>query len=79
MKALSVHQFWAHLIAAGVKKYETRDWARSHRGLMAIHAAGKYRNGFPSDVYHQMEKLKFMYPQVKAAFDVRPMAFGAVS
>lgn len=78
MKVISLHQPFAHLIAAGIKRYETRSWARSYRGLLAIHAAGKYRNGFPADVYHQMEKWKFMYPQVKAAFDAKPMVFGAV-
>lgn len=39
MKAISLWQPWATLIAIGVKQYETRSWATSYRGLLAIHAA----------------------------------------
>lgn len=39
MKALSLHQPWASLIAAGAKRVETRTWRTHHRGLLAIHAA----------------------------------------
>jgi activating signal cointegrator 1 len=41
MKALSLHQPWASLIADGRKKIETRDWELLHRGPLAIHAAQK--------------------------------------
>ena len=39
MKALTLWQPWASLIAWGEKRYETRSWTTSHRGLLAIHAA----------------------------------------
>ena len=39
MKALTVWQPWATLLASGRKKYETRSWATSYRGPIAIHAA----------------------------------------
>lgn len=39
MKALTLWQPWATLIATGAKRYETRSWQTSHRGLLAIHAA----------------------------------------
>lgn len=39
MKALTVWQPWASLIACGAKRYETRSWATSYRGPIAIHAA----------------------------------------
>ena len=39
MKALTLHQPWASLIAIGAKKIETRSWATSYRGPLAIHAA----------------------------------------
>lgn len=39
MKALSLWQPWAALIARGVKLHETRSWWTSHRGPIAIHAA----------------------------------------
>ncbi len=38
MKAISVMQPWAQLLVCGVKKYETRTWRTSHRGLLYIHA-----------------------------------------
>lgn len=39
VKALSLWQPWASLWAAGVKPYETRDWATKYRGPLLIHAA----------------------------------------
>ncbi len=39
MRALSLHQPWASLIAEGVKTIETRSWATKYRGPLAIHAA----------------------------------------
>lgn len=38
MKAISILQPWASLIAAGHKTIETRSWRTDHRGLLAIHA-----------------------------------------
>jgi len=39
MKAITVWQPWASLQVIGQKKYETRRWATSYRGPIAIHAA----------------------------------------
>lgn len=39
MKALSLTQPWATLIACGAKRIETRSWATDFRGPLAIHAA----------------------------------------
>lgn len=41
MKALTIWQPWASLIACGVKQYETRSWPTKYRGPIAIHAAIK--------------------------------------
>lgn len=41
MKAITLHQPWASLLACGAKKYETRSWATSYRGKIAIHAGKK--------------------------------------
>lgn len=41
MKALTLWQPWASLLACGAKIYETRSWATSYRGPIAIHAAKK--------------------------------------
>ena len=42
MKAITVRQPWASLIAAGVKTIETRSWRTDYRGPIAIHA-GRHR------------------------------------
>lgn len=39
MKALTLWQPWAALIAYGLKTIETRSWRTSYRGPLAIHAA----------------------------------------
>ena len=39
MKAISLWQPWASLIAYGAKRVETRAWATRYRGPIAIHAA----------------------------------------
>lgn len=39
MKAISVWQPWATLLAIGAKQFETRAWASWYTGPIAIHAA----------------------------------------
>lgn len=41
MKAITLWQPWASLLACGAKKYETRSWPTNYRGTIAIHAAKK--------------------------------------
>lgn len=41
MKALTLWQPWATLVAIGKKKIETRCWKTAYRGPLAIHAAKK--------------------------------------
>ena len=38
MKAITIRQPWAQLIAIGEKKFETRSWRTDYRGDIAIHA-----------------------------------------
>lgn len=38
MKAITLTQPWASLVAIGAKRIETRSWATSYRGPLAIHA-----------------------------------------
>ncbi len=45
MKALSLTQPWATLVALGEKRIETRSWSTKYRGPLAIHAA----KSFPED------------------------------
>jgi len=42
MKAITLWQPWASLLAKGPKKHETRSWKTSYRGWVAIHAALKF-------------------------------------
>ncbi|MEZ2226612.1 MAG: ASCH domain-containing protein [Microcoleus sp.] len=39
--AITLHQPWASLVAAGKKHYETRSWPTNYRGPIAIHAGKK--------------------------------------
>jgi hypothetical protein len=39
MKALTLWQPWASLVAAGAKTIETRSWSTDYRGPLAIHSA----------------------------------------
>lgn len=39
VRVLSLWQPWAGLVAAGVKRFETRSWSTKWRGLVAVHAA----------------------------------------
>lgn len=38
IRAITVHQPWASLLAFGIKAIETRSWATDYRGPLAIHA-----------------------------------------
>lgn len=67
MKALSIHQPYAHLIATGAKRIENRTWPTAHRDWLAIHA---------SKTRHRVE----LWPANDGApsIDVADLAFGAV-
>lgn len=39
MRALTLWQPWASLVAVGAKKWETRSWSTKYRGPLLIHAA----------------------------------------
>ena len=41
MKAITIHQPYASLIAHGYKRFETRGWRTHYRGPIAIHAGKK--------------------------------------
>ena len=53
MKAITIKQPWATLIAVGEKKFETRSWKTAHRGQLAIHA-GK---SIDKDAYEEFEDV----------------------
>ena len=56
MKAITLWQPWASLLACGAKEFETRSWATSYRGPIAIHAAARIfdTRDLPAYVVHAM-------------------------
>lgn len=52
MKAITLTQPWATLVAIGAKRWETRSWSTNHRGPLAIHAA-KGMPGWAADICFQ--------------------------
>jgi hypothetical protein len=56
LKALTIKQPWASLIALGEKKIETRSWKTNYRGPILIHA-GKQVNNW---ICHQDPYLKVL-------------------
>jgi activating signal cointegrator 1 len=42
MKALTLHQPWATLVAIEAKKIETRSWPTDYRGPLAIHSSSAF-------------------------------------
>ena len=42
MKAITLYDPWATLVVLGEKKFETRSWSTSYRGLLAIHVSKKF-------------------------------------
>lgn len=55
MKALTLTQPWATLVALGEKRIETRSWSTNYRGKLAIHAA----KGFPKDARFLLGETPF--------------------
>lgn len=42
LRAISLTQPWATLVASGAKRFETRHWRTSYRGPIAIHASPRF-------------------------------------
>lgn len=72
MKALTICQPYAHLIASGAKRVENRTWPTKHRGLIAIHA-GKSRTWLDTGESETSEGRHSNY-----GIPVSRMVFGAV-
>ncbi|MXY46612.1 MAG: ASCH domain-containing protein [Chloroflexi bacterium] len=64
MKALSLRQPWASLIADGRKTIETRTWRTRYRGALAIHASARPHDDLPTGGIIAIAWL----------YDCRPMA-----
>src|SRR6185295_8909015 len=61
MKAITLTQPWATLVALGIKRIETRSWSTSHRGPLAIHAAKNWSSE-DRDFARQLE-LRHVLPE----------------
>ena len=46
MKAISIKQPWASLIAHGIKDIENRTWRTNYRGRVLIHAGASKKEGW---------------------------------
>lgn len=54
---LTLRQPWASLIALGEKRIETRDWGTSYRGMVAIHASGRWHYEDVEDAVYEASFL----------------------
>lgn len=69
MKAITIQQPWAGLIASGHKRFETRGWKTNYRGPIAIHA-GKQKD------YDTCMLLAKEYTSIWG--EITPLSFGSV-
>lgn len=67
--AITVLQPWASLIAYGTKRFETRSWETSYRGLLAVHA-GKKPAG---------KTIDEMFPRIEGVSSAEMVFVGAVN
>lgn len=76
MKAITIIQPWATLLATGTKQFETRSWNTNQRGLFAIHASKRTK---VSDA-----AFSALYDEIHEVFDhlhlssPNDLAYGAV-
>ena len=56
MKALTIKQPWASLIASGIKDIENRTWKTHYRGKIYIHASSHYAKGAFSVMSSEQKK-----------------------
>lgn len=74
IKALSLWQPWASLIAIGAKEFETRSWKHNYRGLVAIHASKRWTQ----DEIYMTEHFARTYPVATQGKLVGTLPLGAV-
>jgi len=73
MKALTIKQPWASLIAHGIKDVENRTWKTNYRGRIYIHASTPRK--FKVDLTDDQTRLAL--PVLQTAME-GTMAFGAI-
>ncbi|MGE0493239.1 MAG: ASCH domain-containing protein [Vulcanimicrobiota bacterium] len=68
MKAITLYQPWATLVALGVKTIETRSWYTGYRGPIAIHA-GKSNEHVYLARYHDPFRQALLAADPEKPFD----------
>ncbi len=83
MKALSLTQPWASLVAIGAKNIETRSWSTGYRGWLAIHASKAFPGGaralcFEEPFYSALHKAGLADITVPGLLGVERLPQGAI-
>jgi hypothetical protein len=74
IKAISLWQPWASLVAIRAKQYETRHWTTRYRGKIAIHAAKRWTRE-----EKDLTRSPWFYEALKAAgIDAMNMPLGGI-
>jgi hypothetical protein len=79
VKALTIHQPWASLIAAGVKTIETRDRRTNYRGSILIHAGRRLYTA--ADKHHDRHLWDLTYDALdglERSYGIYDLPYGAV-
>lgn len=74
LRAISLWQPWASLMALNAKMIETRHWTTNHRGLVAIHAAKKW----DVDLRYLARSSMFWEPLSQAYLNIDELPLGAI-
>lgn len=72
IRAISLWQPWATLIALGHKRYETRSWGTAYRGPLAIHAAKRPMGPDGRGLLVELDEIHGI------SIDPRALPFGAI-
>ena len=82
LKAITIHQPYASLIAVGCKTIETRSWVTKYRGQLAIHASRKFTYGIIGELCRNnpiwRETMKSLGIDYEKGFRISPLPHGAV-
>lgn len=70
IRAISLHQPWASLMAWRLKIHETRGWSTEHRGPLAIHAAKAVHDYARSEAQ--------LNPAIRQALEARRLTIDAL-
>ena len=79
MKALTIIQPWATLVASGKKRCETRSWKTNYRGEIFIHAGGMRYNYFSDVCQHdRIRESHFRSAWIGSDEDMQALPFKAI-